>query len=104
MMFVCGLLITIITQCSDIGSIYIYIYVLCCYLLLCSYATDLVVCSALGVDMYDCVYPTRTAVSAAYMNMSIYMHINASDIMHINAEFLLGGEGQTLIIFYPSPP
>jgi len=24
---------------------------------------DLVVCSALGVDMYDCVYPTRTAVS-----------------------------------------
>ena len=61
-------------------------------------------CSALGVDMYDCVYPTRTAVSAAYMNMSIYMHINASDIMHINVEFLLEGEGQTLIIFYPSPP
>jgi queuine/archaeosine tRNA-ribosyltransferase len=25
------------------------------------YALDLVVCSALGVDMYDCVYPTRTA-------------------------------------------
>ncbi|KAJ1972774.1 Queuine tRNA-ribosyltransferase catalytic subunit 1 [Dimargaris xerosporica] len=25
------------------------------------YAEDLVVCSALGVDMYDCVYPTRTA-------------------------------------------
>jgi queuine tRNA-ribosyltransferase len=25
------------------------------------YATDLVVCSALGVDMYDCVFPTRTA-------------------------------------------
>ena len=24
---------------------------------------DLVVCSALGADMYDCVYPTRTAVS-----------------------------------------
>ena len=28
-----------------------------------SYAVDLVVCSALGVDMYDCVFPTRTAVS-----------------------------------------
>ncbi|OMH83623.1 Queuine tRNA-ribosyltransferase [Zancudomyces culisetae] len=27
------------------------------------YAEDLVVCSALGVDMYDCVFPTRTAVS-----------------------------------------
>ena len=25
------------------------------------YPTDLVVCTALGVDMYDCVYPTRTA-------------------------------------------
>lgn len=23
---------------------------------------DLVVCSALGVDMFDCVFPTRTAV------------------------------------------
>ena len=28
-----------------------------------SYAVDLVVCCALGVDMFDCVYPTRTAVS-----------------------------------------
>ena len=27
------------------------------------FAVDLVVCSALGVDMYDCVFPTRTAVS-----------------------------------------
>ena len=25
------------------------------------YGEDLVVCSALGVDMYDCVFPTRTA-------------------------------------------
>ena len=23
---------------------------------------DLVICSAFGVDMFDCVYPTRTAV------------------------------------------
>ena len=27
---------------------------------------DLVVCSALGVDMYDCVFPTRTAVGNPY--------------------------------------
>jgi queuine tRNA-ribosyltransferase len=26
-----------------------------------NYREDLVVCSALGVDMYDCVFPTRTA-------------------------------------------
>ena len=25
------------------------------------FALDLVVCSALGVDMYDCVFPSRTA-------------------------------------------
>jgi tRNA-guanine family transglycosylase len=25
------------------------------------FAIDLVVCSALGVDLFDCVYPTRTA-------------------------------------------
>lgn len=27
------------------------------------FAVDLVICSALGVDMFDCVFPTRTAVS-----------------------------------------
>lgn len=30
------------------------------YLMGVGYPLDLVVCSALGVDMYDCVYPTRT--------------------------------------------
>ena len=33
------------------------------YILFFSYAVDLVVCTALGCDMYDCVYSTRTAVS-----------------------------------------
>lgn len=27
------------------------------------FAQDLVVCVALGIDMFDCVFPTRTAVS-----------------------------------------
>eukprot|EP01137_Pigoraptor_chileana_P013715 Opistho-2@67542 len=31
------------------------------YLMGVGYAVDLVVCVALGVDMFDCVYPTRTA-------------------------------------------
>jgi queuine tRNA-ribosyltransferase len=31
------------------------------YLMGVGYPLDLVICSALGVDMYDCVYPTRTA-------------------------------------------
>ena len=31
------------------------------YLMGVGYAVDLVVCSALGVDMFDCVYPSRTA-------------------------------------------
>ena len=33
------------------------------YLMGVGVATDLVVCCALGCDMFDCVYPTRTAVS-----------------------------------------
>ena len=31
-----------------------------------TYAEDLVVCCALGADMFDCVFPTRTAVQ--YIN------------------------------------
>ena len=31
------------------------------YLMGVGYAVDLVVCVALGVDMFDCVFPTRTA-------------------------------------------
>jgi len=31
------------------------------YLMGVGYPLDIVVCTALGVDMYDCVYPTRTA-------------------------------------------
>jgi tRNA-guanine family transglycosylase len=31
------------------------------YLMGVGFAEDLVVCSALGVDMFDCVFPTRTA-------------------------------------------
>lgn len=33
------------------------------YLMGVGFAVDLVVCAALGVDMFDCVFPTRTAVS-----------------------------------------
>jgi len=36
------------------------------YLMGVGFAEDLVVCSALGCDMYDCVFPTRTAVSAEF--------------------------------------
>ena len=31
------------------------------YLMGVGFAIDLVVCSALGCDLFDCVYPTRTA-------------------------------------------
>ena len=40
-----------------------------------SYAEDLVVCVALGVDMFDCVYPTRTAVSYYFTYMHTYIYI-----------------------------
>lgn len=32
------------------------------YLMGVGFAVDLVVCVALGIDMFDCVFPTRTAV------------------------------------------
>jgi tRNA-guanine family transglycosylase len=35
------------------------------YLMGVGFAEDLVVCSALGCDMYDCVFPTRTAVRSS---------------------------------------
>lgn len=31
------------------------------YLMGVGFATDLIICSALGIDMFDCVFPTRTA-------------------------------------------
>jgi len=40
--------------------------VVCCVCLChtgCRLTVDLVVCVALGCDMFDCVFPTRTAVS-----------------------------------------
>ncbi|XP_020612439.1 queuine tRNA-ribosyltransferase catalytic subunit 1-like isoform X2 [Orbicella faveolata] len=41
------------------------------YLMGVGYAVDLVVCCALGVDMFDCVYPTRTAVSGLSADLSM---------------------------------
>lgn len=36
------------------------------YLMGVGFAEDLVVCVALGIDMFDCVFPTRTAVSHSF--------------------------------------
>ena len=45
-------------------------------LLLSRYAVDLVVCAALGADMFDCVYPTRTAVSFAIKScLSLFFQV-----------------------------
>ena len=38
------------------------------------YAEDLVVCVALGVDMFDCVFPTRTAVSIVQSKTSSFTY------------------------------
>lgn len=40
------------------------------YLMGVGFAVDLVVCSALGVDMYDCVFPTRTARFGCALTMT----------------------------------
>lgn len=36
------------------------------YLMGVGFASDLVVCVALGIDMFDCVFPTRTAVNSVH--------------------------------------
>jgi tRNA-guanine family transglycosylase len=38
------------------------------YLMGVGVAADLVVCVALGCDMFDCVFPTRTAVSFFFLS------------------------------------
>lgn len=42
------------------------------YLMGVGFASDLVVCVALGIDMFDCVFPTRTAVSLFTIQESIF--------------------------------
>jgi queuine tRNA-ribosyltransferase len=47
------------------------------YLMGVGFAADLVVCCALGVDMFDCVFPTRTAVrmNSEHLILSVCMEI-----------------------------
>eukprot|EP00126_Sphaerothecum_destruens_P008870 Sdes_comp20373_c1_seq1m14216 len=45
------------------------------YLMGVGYAVDLVICSALGVDMFDCVYPTRTARFGTALVFSGTLHL-----------------------------
>ena len=40
------------------------------------YSEDLVVCVALGVDMYDCVFPTRTAVSDKFIFLFLFYELD----------------------------
>lgn len=44
------------------------------YLMGVGFAEDLVVCCALGVDMFDCVFPTRTAVRIILKNYIEEIH------------------------------
>lgn len=48
------------------------------YLMGVGFAVDLVICSALGVDMFDCVFPTRTAVSLLFLLYHTKFSINYS--------------------------
>ncbi|KAJ3307449.1 Queuine tRNA-ribosyltransferase catalytic subunit 1 [Kappamyces sp. JEL0829] len=46
------------------------------------YSEDLVVCSALGVDMYDCVFPTRTARFGNALTRRGALKLKHSDYEH----------------------
>jgi len=45
------------------------------YLMGVGYSVDLVVCSALGVDMFDCVYPSRTARFGTALILTGQLHL-----------------------------
>jgi tRNA-guanine family transglycosylase len=49
------------------------------YLMGVGYAVDLVVCSALGVDMFDCVYPSRTARFGTALVPTGTIHLKSSE-------------------------
>jgi len=57
------------------------------YLMGVGYPVDLVVCSCLGVDMFDCVYPTRTArfgtALTRYGNLRVLKAENEKDLRPI---------------------
>lgn len=54
------------------------------------YPVDLVVCSCLGVDMFDCVYPTRTArfgtALTKYGNLRLLRAENEKDLRPIQED------------------
>lgn len=56
------------------------------YLMGVGMAVDLVVCVALGVDMFDCVFPTRTAVIILF-NDSIWKNIDLCGISEVWMRF-----------------
>jgi len=49
------------------------------YLMGVGYAVDLVVCSTLGVDMFDCVYPSRTARFGTALVPSGTIHLKSGE-------------------------
>ena len=51
------------------------------------YAIDLVVSSALGADMFDCVFPTRTAVSTIYEKISKHV-LRLAGLGTVHASFI----------------
>lgn len=54
------------------------------YLMGVGFAVDLVVCSALGVDMFDCVFPTRTARFGSALVPSGQLNLKATSYAYDN--------------------
>jgi len=52
------------------------------YLMGVGYAVDLVVCTAIGVDMFDCVYPARTARFGTALVTEGQLHLNKDIFAH----------------------
>ena len=62
-----------------------------------SYAVDLVVCVALGCDMFDCVFPTRTAVSIPF---SYILWVTYSLLIYFEINILITSAEKPNSLFY----
>eukprot|EP00405_Crypthecodinium_cohnii_P009238 CAMPEP_0206425644 /NCGR_PEP_ID=MMETSP0324_2-20121206/3911_1 /ASSEMBLY_ACC=CAM_ASM_000836 /TAXON_ID=2866 /ORGANISM="Crypthecodinium cohnii, Strain Seligo" /LENGTH=471 /DNA_ID=CAMNT_0053890459 /DNA_START=43 /DNA_END=1458 /DNA_ORIENTATION=- len=63
------------------------------YLMGVGYPLDIVVCVALGVDMFDCVYPSRTARFGTALVRTGQMRLTSSEFANDHRPLEVGGTG-----------
>lgn len=84
-------------KCFVVPYRYFYVCGSCVIAVGHSYAVDLVVCVALGCDMFDCVFPTRTAVSILF---SYILWVTYSLLIYFEISILITSAEKPNSFFY----